>query len=195
MILSDIDIKRATDDDRGPLVITPFNLDQVQPSSVDLTLSDEFLGMTRLSNIGLSIADTLIDLNDIKSHFDRFPMTDYSSSEGIVLKPGDFILGSTIEHVEIPDWLVARVEGKSSLARLGLIVHTTAGYIDPGFKGKITLEIVNLGPRHIWLRPGKSICQLSFIELSSPAEFPYGHENLNSKYQDQDKVTESRYAG
>jgi dCTP deaminase len=116
-------------------------------------------------------------------------------ADEFLLRPHQLLLCSTQEYVDIPYDIQAQVHGKSSLGRLGLLVHVTAGFIDPGFKGKITLEMYNLNNRSILLRAGKSICQLSMTQLTHPAEFPYGHEKLNSKYQDQREVVGSRYDG
>ena len=110
-----------------------------------------------------------------------------------VIHPGEFVLGVTREYVELPDDIVARIEGKSSLGRLGLIVHATAGFVDPGFKGTLTLEITNLTRVPIKLYPGLLIAQLSFMALDAPAERPYGSAALGSHYQGQLAATESRY--
>ena len=115
--------------------------------------------------------------------------------QSFVIQPGEFVLGTTMESVEMPDDLVARIEGKSSLGRLGLIVHATAGFVDPGFKGNLTLEITNLTRVPIVLWPGKPIAQLSFMALDQAAERPYGHPDLGSHYQSQAEATESRYEG
>jgi len=112
-----------------------------------------------------------------------------------VIHPGEFVLGSTVEWVELPDDIVARIEGKSSLGRLGLIVHATAGFVDPGFSGTLTLEITNLTRVPIILWPGKPIAQLSFMALDQAAERPYGHPDLGSHYHGQLEATESRYEG
>jgi dCTP deaminase len=110
-----------------------------------------------------------------------------------VIHPGEFALGRTQEYVEIPDDIVSRIEGKSSLGRLGLIVHATAGFVDPGFKGTLTLEITNLTRVPIKLYTGLPIAQLSFMTLDAPAEQPYGSPELGSHYQGQTAATESRY--
>src|SRR5215208_6329325 len=112
-----------------------------------------------------------------------------------VIHPGEFVLGTTVEWVELPDDIVARIEGKSSLGRLGLIVHATAGFVDPGFSGTLTLEITNLTRVPIVLWPGKPIAQLSFMALDRAAERPYGHPELGSHYHGQLEATESRYEG
>jgi dCTP deaminase len=116
-------------------------------------------------------------------------------SASFVIHPGEFVLGTTVEWVELPDDIVARIEGKSSLGRLGLIVHATAGFVDPGFSGTLTLEITNLTRVPIVLWPGKPIAQLSFMALDRAAERPYGHPELGSHYHGQVEATESRYEG
>jgi dCTP deaminase len=147
---------------RNHEVITPFVDGNVQPASVDLTLGDEFI------RAGES----------------------WFVDEWTIL-PGEFMLATTVETVHIPNNLVAQVNGKSSWARKGLIVHTTAGFIDPGFKGQITLELKNVGHEPIQLTPGVRICQIVFSAMTSAAEFPYGHASLGSQYQNQVGVTES----
>jgi dCTP deaminase len=117
------------------------------------------------------------------------------TEEPFVIHPGEFVLGRTEEHVAIPDDVVARIEGKSSLGRLGLIVHATAGFVDPGFSGTLTLEITNFNSVPIVLRPGLPIAQLSFMTLDRAAERPYGHPDLGSHYHGQVEATESRYEG
>ena len=112
-----------------------------------------------------------------------------------MIHPTEFVLGRTAEVVELPDDVVARIEGKSSLGRLGLIVHATAGFVDPGFSGSLTLEITNFNSVPIVLRPGLPIAQLSFMTLDRPAERPYGHPDLGSHYHGQTEATESRYEG
>jgi dCTP deaminase len=116
-----------------------------------------------------------------------------ADGEVFVIHPGEFVLGRTLEWVELPDDVVARIEGKSSIGRLGLIVHATAGFVDPGFKGTLTLEITNLTRVPIKLSPNLLIAQLSFMTLDAPAERPYGSEELGSHYQGQLAATESRY--
>lgn len=172
-----------------PLVIDPLDESRIQPASIDLTLDVEFL-IPQSSEYW-----SPVDLDDVKNTLAKEPPTPVAilPNEGFNLHPQEFCLASTHEYVSIPDDLAARVEGKSSLGRIGLFIHITAGYIDPGFKGKITLEMVNVSPRSITLRPGRAICQLSLLQLSSRAEKPYGHEDLQSKYQDQKSVTGSRY--
>ena len=140
--------------------------------SIDLRLGDEF---ARVYSIG-----GVIKPWDIGTYWSQKFTTE---NEFEVLTNGAFILGVTLEHVSVPDYLVARIEGRSSLARLGLIVHTTAGYVDPGWDGRLTLELVNLNEEPIALKAGMSIAQLSVERLESPAERPYGSPGLGSKYR------------
>lgn len=171
-----------------PIGIDPFDENRLQPASIDLTLANEWL--TYPTYAPMDVSEYAIDMDDAKA-----VETTRTVAEAYLLQPHELVLCSTVEYVEIPDDLQAQVHGKSSLGRLGLLVHVTAGFIDPGFKGKITLEMYNLNNRPILLRAGKPICQLSLTALSCPAEFPYGHEKLGSHYQDQREVTGSRYDG
>jgi dCTP deaminase len=132
-----------------------------------------------------------IDLSDPPQNLTEH--VELGPDEPFVVHPGEFVLGRTEEYIEMPDDLVSRVEGKSSLGRLGLIVHATAGFVDPGFRGTLTLEITNLTRVPIKLWAGKPIAQLSFMTLDRPAERPYGHPDLGSHYQGQVDSTESRY--
>lgn len=174
--------------------IDPCEDHQVQPASIDLTLSDEWCVFTPFEQDSKkdSFWNPLnpIDIDDAKT-VETFKL----KADHFTLYPNELLLCSTVEYVDIPNNIQAQVHGKSSLGRLGLLVHVTAGFIDPGFKGKITLEMYNLNNRPIILRAGKPICQISMTKLSSPAQFPYGHDKLNSKYQDQREVTSSRYEG
>jgi dCTP deaminase len=189
-VLSDGDIRRrlrsyGPDQQSGfirDLGIDPCEDHQIQPASVDLTLANEWLVYP--------MVQSPIDIDDAKTiGTTRIVAAEYA------LQPHELILCSTVEYVDIPHDIQAQVHGKSSLGRLGLLVHVTAGFIDPGFKGKITLEMYNLNNTPIILRADKPICQLSMTRLSCPADFPYGHERLRSKYQDQREVTGSRYDG
>lgn len=186
-VLPDHEIEKRCDPTRwkNPL-ITPFAKRNLQPSSVDLSLARDFIAPIYTAN-----ADS-IDLLDIESSGIKYEKVE---SDTFDLLPLHFVLGSTVEKVQLPPGLVAHVDGKSSLGRLGLTIHSTAGYIDAGFCGTITLEMFNANPRPIRLRAGLPICQISFSELSLPAKKPYGHEDLDSKYQDQIGTTPSRYAG
>jgi dCTP deaminase len=158
----------------------------VQPASVDLRLGTSFLVFHNFRVSAIDLADPPSNLTE---------QVVVGDDESFVIHPGEFVLGRTTEYVELPDDLVARIEGKSSLGRLGLIVHATAGFVDPGFQGTLTLEITNLTRVPIVLWPGKPIAQLSFMTLDRPAERPYGHPELGSHYQGQVEATESRYEG
>lgn len=185
MILSDRDIRQRLED--GDLVVEPLDDPdlQIQPASIDMRLGREFLEFER-SNIPCIHPDS----EEETEEYTRRSVVE--SGENYVLHPGDFVLGTTHETVEIPDDLVARVEGRSSLGRLAVVVHATAGFVDPGYRGQITLELSNLGTAPVALRPEEMrISQLVLTELSSPAEVPYGEER-GSKYQDQDGPTASR---
>ena len=182
MILSDRDIRRRLE--KGDLKVEPLDDPelQIQPASIDMRLGNEFLEFER-SNIPCIHPESEEETDE----YTRRRVVE--NGDDYVLHPGDFVLGTTYETVEIPDDLVAHVLGRSSLGRLGISVHQTAGYIDPGFKGQITLELSNHGPAPVSLSPGQRICQIVFEELSSPALEPYGHEK--SQYQNQSGATES----
>ena len=170
----------------GRIKIDPFDASMVQPASIDLRLGPSFRVFHNFRVEAIDIADVPQNLTE---------HVEIGDDEPFVVHPGEFVLGRTAEFIEMPDDLVSRVEGKSSLGRLGLIVHATAGFVDPGFKGTLTLEITNLTRVPIKLWAGKPIAQLSFMELDRPAERPYGHPDLGSHYQGQVESTESRYEG
>jgi dCTP deaminase len=169
---------------QGRISVDPFDPERVQPSSLDLLLGNSF----RVFN---NHKVTAIDLREPPTNLTEEVVL--SEGEPFVIHPGEFCLGRTLEWVELPDDVVARVEGKSSLGRLGLIVHATAGFVDPGWKGTLTLELNNLTRVPIKLWPGLPIAQLSFMALDKPAERPYGSEGLGSHYQGQVGATASRY--
>jgi dCTP deaminase len=183
-VLSDGTIRRLVAE--GRITIDPFDEAMVQPASIDLRLGSSFrvFHNHRVSAIDLAAPpENLTELIEV------------GADEPFVIHPQEFCLGRTEEWVELPDDLVARIEGKSSLGRLGLIVHATAGFVDPGFAGTLTLEITNLTRVPIVLWPGKPIAQLSFMTLDRPAERPYGHPDLGSHYHGQVDATASRYEG
>lgn len=183
MVLSDRDIKRRLGED---LVIEPL-LDeemQIQPSSVDLRLGNTF---RIFKNLHIPYINPLEDV-ELDTYTE---VVEISDDEPFILHPGEFVLGTTLERVEIPPDIVARVEGRSSLGRLAVIVHATAGYIDPGYRGQITLELSNLGTVPVALYPKMRCSQVVFEEMTSPAERPYGAER-GSKYQDQEGPIASR---
>ena len=177
MILSDADILRRLD--AGDLVVEPLDDPdiQIQPASVDLRLGSEFLEFQR-TNISCIHPNSEAE---VEEYIDETVVGD---DEEFILHPGDFVLGTTRERVEIPADLIAHVQGRSSLGRLAVVIHATAGVVDPGYRGQITLELSNLGTAPVALTPGMRISQVLFTKLSTPAERPYGSER-GSKYQDQ----------
>jgi dCTP deaminase len=187
MILSDTDIRRRLD--VGDLVVEPLDDPelQIQPASVDLRLGREFLEFER-TNIPCIHPDSEQEVDEYVAE------TVIDANAEFILHPGDFVLGTTKERVEIPPDLLAHVEGRSSLGRLAVVIHATAGVVDPGYRGQITLELSNLGTAPVALRPGMRVSQLIFTELKSPAERPYGSER-GSKYQDQRGPQASRIGG
>lgn len=181
-VLSDGTIIRLVRE--GRIRIDPWDEGQVQPASVDLRLGDSF-------RVFHNHRTSVIDLREPPSGLTE--EVRIAPDEPFVIHPGEFCLGRTLEWVELPDDIVARIEGRSSLGRLGLIVHATAGFCDPGWKGTLTLEFNNLTRVPIRLYAGLTIAQLSFMALDAPARRPYGHELLGSHYQGQVEATESRY--
>ena len=182
VILSDRDLRTEIND--GRIIIEPFDEACVQPSSIDVKVSHLFRVFRNHSTAVLDVKKDLTDLTEL---------VEVPEGEAFMLHPGEFALGSTLERVAVPTDLVARVEGKSSLGRLGLVIHSTAGFIDAGFDGHITLELANLANLPITLYPGMKIGQISFIKMTSPAEKPYGSGAKGSKYQGQRGPTPSRY--
>ncbi len=181
MLLSDRDIRAEIDDER--VVLDPFDDEMVQPSSVDVRL-DRFFRV--FENHRYPHIDPAEDQPDLTRAVEP------DGDEPFILHPGEFVLGSTYEIITLPSDVAARLEGKSSLGRLGLLTHSTAGFIDPGFSGHVTLELSNAATLPIKLWPGMKIGQLCFFRLSSPAENPYGSEKYGSRYQDQRGPTPSR---
>lgn len=177
MLLSDRDLRDAIDS--GRLVVDPYEPDLLQPSSLDVRLDRHLLVWMDGGPI------------DPAREPEMLPV-EIPDGETFALAPRQMVLASTVEHVKLGDDLAARVEGKSSLGRLGLAVHVTAGFIDPGFAGHITLEIVNMAPRSVVLHPGMRIGQLCAFTLSSPVERPYGAAGVGSHYQGQRGPTASR---
>lgn len=160
----------------GDIRVSPYSPHLVQPASLDLRLGSEFMRYKRGS-------EPIDPENLDASQPERF------STDRFIIYPGDFVLGTTVERIGLSPALAARVEGKSTLGRLGLIVHSTAGFVDPGFEGNITLEMTNINVRPVVLRAGMKICQIAFYWMDTPAEVPYGHEALGSHYQNQLGVT------
>jgi dCTP deaminase len=181
VLLSDRDL--AAELAGGRLAVEPYDAAMLQPSSIDVRLDRYFrvFDNTRYTHIDPSLRqDELTSL------------VEANGEDPFVLHPGEFVLGSTFECVTLPDDLAGRLEGKSSLGRLGLLTHSTAGFIDPGFSGHITLELSNVANLPITLWPGMKIGQLCLLRLSSPAEHPYGSAHAGSRYQGQRGPTPSR---
>jgi len=182
VILSDRDIRSALE--AGRIVIDPFSADAVQPSSVDLHLDRRF---RVFKNSRYPFIDVRQDQPDLTE------LVEIEAEQPFILHPGEFVLGSTLERVSLPDDLVARLEGKSSLGRLGLLIHSTAGYVDPGWDGNLTLELSNVANLPITLYYGMKIGQISFQKMSSPVDVAYGDERIGSKYRGQRDPTASLY--
>lgn len=181
MLLSDQDLRKELES--GRLVVEPFDPAMLQPSSIDIRLDRYF---RVFDNTKYTHIDPSIQQDELTS------LVEQTGDDPFVLHPGEFVLGSTFERVGLPDDLAGRLEGKSSLGRLGLLTHSTAGFIDPGFSGHITLELSNVANLPITLWPGMKIGQLCLFRLSSAAEHPYGSDRAGSRYQGQRGPTPSR---
>jgi dCTP deaminase len=172
---------------RGRLQVEPLDEAQIQPASVDVRLGSQFLVFRNHTTEAIDPYERPTDL---------MSMVEVPEGSPFILHPSEFVLGTTLEAIGLPDDLVARVEGKSSLGRLGLLIHATAGFVDPGWPlGQITLELSNVATLPIKLWPGMKIGQLSFQQLDAPSERPYGHPGLGSKYAGQRGPVASRYEG
>ncbi len=182
MVLSDRTIRRLLDE--GRIEIDPFDAALLQPSSVDVRVDRFFRVFHNARYPYIDVREPQEDLTEL---------VEIDGETPFILHPGEFVLGSTLERVRLPDDLVARLEGKSSLGRLGLLIHSTAGFIDPGWNGHVTLELSNVANLPITIYYGMKIGQLSFMQLTEPAATPYGSEGLGSKYQGQRGPTPSRY--
>lgn len=181
MLLSDRDI--LAEIDAGRVGVDPYSPDMIQPSSIDVRLDRWF---RVFENHKYPYIDPSVEQPELTR------LLQPEGDEPFVLHPGEFVLGSTYEVVSLPDDIAGRLEGKSSLGRLGLLTHSTAGFIDPGFSGHVTLELSNVANLPIMLYPGMKIGQLCLFRLSSPAEHPYGSERYGSRYQGQRGPTPSR---
>ncbi len=181
MVLSDRSIKEELE--RGRIVIDPLDLQCIQPASVDVHLDFKLLVFRNTLRPYIDVRKNMDDLTE---------MVEASEEVPFILHPGEFALGSTIENIELPADLVARLEGKSSLGRIGLVIHSTAGYIDPGWQGRLTLELSNMARLPITLYYKMRIGQISFERLTTPADRLYGSPSLGSKYQGQTDPTASR---
>ncbi|WP_407421143.1 dCTP deaminase [Methanobrevibacter sp.] len=183
-ILSDKTIREYLKE--GKLGIEPLKDEkQIQPSSVDMRLGDEF-------KVFKVIRKPYIDPKDEEDISSYMESTTVKKGDAFIIHPNEFALATTLEYVKIPDDLVARVEGRSSMGRLGVTMHVTAGFIDPGFEGKITLEISNIGAMPVALYPGQRVCQIVFETMTTPSEVPYGHPDRSSKYMGQTSPESSR---
>ncbi len=181
MVLSDRSIVEQLQ--AGRIRIEPYDLQDVQPSSVDLHLGNRFQ-VFRNSRYPY--------IDPTREQAGLMDLVEATIEEPFVLHPGEFVLGATHERVTLPNDIVARLEGKSSLGRLGLLIHSTAGYIDPGWDGTLTLELSNVANLPIVLTPGMPIGQVSFMRMSTPVDRPYGSPGLGSRYQGQIDPTPSR---
>ena len=181
MLLSDRDIKAELG--TGRIALEPYQAEMIQPSSIDVRLDRYF---RLFDNHKYPFIDPAEDQPELTR------LVEVDSDQAFILHPGEFVLGSTYEQVTLPDNVAARLEGKSSLGRLGLLTHSTAGFIDPGFSGHVTLELSNVATLPIKLWPGMKIGQMCFFRLSSPAEHPYGSSEYSSRYQGQRGPTASR---
>jgi deoxycytidine triphosphate deaminase len=182
VVLSDRTIARFIDE--GRIKIDPFDAGLIQPSSVDVRVDRHFR----------VFRNSRYPYIDVKQEQEGLTEpVEIEDDEAFILHPGEFVLGSTLERVALPDDLVARLEGKSSLGRLGLLIHSTAGFIDPGWDGHVTLELSNVANLPITIYFGMKIGQISFMQMTEPAESPYGSSSLGSKYQGQRGPTPSRY--
>ena len=181
MVLSDRTIKEELA--KGRIVIEPLGEGCIQPASVDVHLDRQLLVFRNSRRPFIDVRDDVSDLTE---------MVEIEDEKPFILHPGEFVLASTYENIELPDDLVARLEGKSSLGRIGLLIHSTAGYVDPGWRGHLTLELSNVANLPVTLYYRMKIGQLSYLRLSTPAENLYGSAALGSKYQGQSEPTASR---
>jgi dCTP deaminase len=182
VVLSDRTIGRLIGE--GRIGIDPYDPSLMQPSSLDVRVDSLFRVFRNSRYPYIDVKQAQEELTELVEVGDDAPF---------ILHPGEFVLGSTLERVRLPDDLVARLEGKSSLGRLGLLIHSTAGFIDPGWDGHVTLELSNVANLPITIYPGMKIGQVSFVQMTEPAEHPYGSGALGSKYQGQKGPTPSRY--
>jgi dCTP deaminase len=182
MVLSDRTIREEIES--GRLVFDPYDPSLIQPSSVDVRVDRQFRVFHNSRHPFIDVRKPMEDLTEL---------VEVTDSEPFVLHPGEFVLGQTLERVSLPDDLVARLEGKSSIGRLGLLIHSTAGFVDPGFSGNLTLELSNVANLPITIYHGMPIGQISFMRMDGPVEHPYGSEETGSKYQGQAEPTPSRY--
>jgi dCTP deaminase len=182
VVLSDTTIRSEIEAER--IVIDPFDGDLIQPSSVDVRVDNRFRVFQNSRYPYIDVRQPMEDLTELVT---------VEGDEPFILHPGEFVLGQTLERVTLPNDLVARLEGKSSLGRLGLLIHSTAGFVDSGFSGNLTLELSNVANLPITIYHGMPIGQLSFMRMDAPVERPYGSRDTGSKYQGQSEPTPSRF--
>jgi dCTP deaminase len=182
MVLSDRTIRAEVE--AGRIAFDPFDPELVQPSSVDMRVDRKFRVFHNARHPFIDVRKPMEDLTEL---------VEVKEGEAFILHPGEFVLGQTLERVRLPHDLVARLEGKSSIGRLGLLIHSTAGFVDPGFEGNLTLELSNVANLPITIYHGMLIGQISFMRLDGEVERPYGSGEAGSKYQGQDEPTPSRY--
>jgi len=182
VVLSDRTIREEIES--GRIVIDPFEASNVQPSSIDVRVDRQFRVFHNARYPYIDVRQPMDDLTEL---------VEISDEEPFILHPGEFVLGQTLERVTLPDDLVARLEGKSSLGRLGLLIHSTAGFVDSGFSGNLTLELSNVANLPITIYHGMPIGQISFMRMDGPVERPYGSGEAGSKYQGQAEPTPSRF--
>src|SRR5213592_2552454 len=182
MVLSDRSIRAEIE--AGRVVIDPYDPDLIQPSSIDVRVDRRFRVFQNSRYPYIDVRQPMEELTEL---------VEVRADERFILHPGEFVLGQTLEHVTLPDDLVARLEGKSSLGRLGLLIHSTAGFVDAGFSGNLTLELSNVANLPITIYHGMPIGQLSFMRMDGPVERPYGSRETSNKYQGQTEPTPSRF--
>jgi dCTP deaminase len=182
VVLSDKTIKAEIA--AGRIVLHPYDEGLVQPSSIDVRVDRKFRVFHNARHPYIDVRKPMEDLTEL---------VEVSDEEPFILHPGEFVLGQTLERLRLPDDLVARLEGKSSLGRLGLLIHSTAGFVDPGFEGNLTLELSNVANLPITIYHGMPIGQISFMRMDAPVERAYGSGDAGSKYQGQAEPTPSRY--
>jgi dCTP deaminase len=182
MVLSDRTIREEVE--AGRIAFEPFDPDLIQPSSVDMRVDRKFRVFHNARRPFIDVREPMEDLTEL---------VEVSDDEPFILHPGEFVLGQTLERVRLPDDIVARLEGKSSLGRLGLLIHSTAGFVDAGWEGNLTLELSNVATLPITIYHGMPIGQISFMRMDSPVERPYGTGDAGSKYQGQAEPTPSRF--
>jgi dCTP deaminase len=182
VVLSDRTIRAEIE--AGRIVIDPFDADLVQPSSVDVRVDRQFRVFHNARYPYIDVRQPMDGLTEL---------VETKEGEPFILHPGEFVLGQTLERVTLPDDIVARLEGKSSLGRLGLLIHSTAGFVDSGFSGNLTLELSNVANLPITIYHGMPIGQISFMRMDGPVEKPYGAGDGESKYQGQAEPTPSRF--